>query len=191
MIGRMFRAARLREGPRPSPALWRSGIVEWFSRLPVLERPRSAFGAWWGGRSPRERRLLLVLAGTLGVAAVIAGIYRPLSNKREQALADIRTYEVLAAQLRTAGPDLARLRAIDRSGSPALITGSAAGFGLTPRPLPAGAGVTRVAFDRVEFTRLIQWLAQLENATTLRITELRIERRPEPGMVSAQIGLRS
>ena len=176
--------------PRPSAALWRSGITEWLGRLPVLERPRSAFGRWWGDRSPRERRLLVALAVTLTVAAVIAGIYRPLSAARARAYADIRTYEVLAAQLRTAGPELARLRAIDRSGSPTLATSSASSYGLAFRQLPPAGGVTRLAFDQVEFTRLVQWLAQLENTTTLRIAELRIARRPESGMVSAQVGLR-
>ncbi|CAA9517454.1 MAG: hypothetical protein AVDCRST_MAG39-2285 [uncultured Sphingomonadaceae bacterium] len=176
--------------PRPSPALWRSGITEWFGRFPVLERPRSAFGRWWGDRSPRERRLLVALAATAAVSLLIAGIYRPLAATRARAAADIRTYEVLAAQLRTAGPELARLRALDRSGSPAAATGSASSYGLQFRQLPSADGVTRLQFDGVEFARLLQWLAQLETTTTSRVVELRIDRRPEPGLVSARVGLR-
>ena len=38
----------------PSPALWQLGITSWLGRFPVLERRRTEFGLWWGGRTPRE-----------------------------------------------------------------------------------------------------------------------------------------
>ena len=175
----------------PSPALWRLGIVAWLGRFPVLERRRTEFGLWWGGRTPRERRLLIALAGTAALVLLIGGIYRPLADARARALADIQTYEVLAAQLRIAGPELARLRAIDRSGSPALVSSSASSFGLTLGRVEPADGVVRVTVQDADFTRLMQWLVQLESTSMLRVSDIRIDRQSTPGIVNAQIGLRS
>ncbi len=174
----------------PSPGLWRLGIVDWIGKHPVLERRRTQFGLWWGNRTPRERRLLMVLGGTALLVLLIIGIYRPLSEARAEAIADIHTYEVLAAQLRIAGPELARLRSMDRSASPGIITSSASTFGLTINRLDPQGDVIRVALQDAAFTQLVQWLVQLETTSTLRISEIRVDRGPNPGIVNAQIALR-
>jgi general secretion pathway protein M len=180
-----------RRAPRvsASPALWRLGIVDWVGKHPILERRRTQFGLWWGARTPRERRLLTVLAGTATLVLLMMAVYRPLADSRARAVTDIRTYEVLAAQLRIAGPELARLRAIDRSASPASVTSSASSFGLTARAEPAGPMV-RVALQNADFTKVIQWLVQIETTTPLRVFQVRMVRGQAPGIVSAQIVLR-
>lgn len=175
----------------PSPALWRMGIVAWFGKFPVLERRRTEFGLWWGARTPRERRLLIALAGAAALVLLIVGIYRPLSDVRARAVADIRTYEVLAAQLRIAGPDLARLRAIDRAGSQDVLTRTASTFGLAVGRVEAGEGAIRVTLQDADFTKIVQWLVDLETTSTLRVSDIRIDRQATPGMVNAQIGLTS
>lgn len=181
-----------RSSPRValSPGLWRLGIVDWIGKYPVLERRRTQFGQWWGNRTPRERRLLIALGSIALLVLLLMAIYRPLSDARTRAVADIHTYEVLAAQLRIAGPELARLRAIDRSASPSTVTSSASGFGLSVSRLEPQGDIIRVSFEDVDFTKLVQWLVQLETTTTLRISEMRIDRRPAPGMVNAQIELK-
>ncbi len=175
----------------PSPALWRVGIVAWLGKFPVLERRRTQFGLWWGARTPRERRLLIALGGTAALVLLIVGIYRPLSDVRSRALADIRTYEVLAAQLRIAGPDLARLRAIDRAASQDAVTRTASTFGVAVARVETGEGVIRVSLQDADFTKMVQWLVQLESTSTLRISDVRIDRQARPGIVNAQIGLSS
>lgn len=186
------RDAALARAPdvRRSPALWRSGIVDWIGRHPIVERQRTAFGAWWGNRTPRERLMLLALAGTAATALIIAGIYRPLSAARARAAADIATYQVLAAQLRVAGPELARLRAIDRGASATTVASSASGFGLNVTPTDAGGGEVRLLVRDASFIRLVEWLVQAEGTTTFRISEVRIDRAPQPGIVNAQVTLR-
>lgn len=174
----------------PAPGLWRVGIVDWIGKHPVLERRRTEFGLWWGNRTPRERRLLMALGGAAVLVLLIAGIYRPLSDARAQAVADIHTYEVLAAQLRIAGPELARLRAMDRSASPAIVTSSAASFGLAISRLDPQEDLIRVTLQDADFTKLVQWLVQLETASTLRLADVRVDRGPNPGIVNAQIALR-
>lgn len=175
----------------PSPALWRMGIVSWLGRYPVLERKRTEFGLWWGARTPRERRLLMALAGTAAIVLVLVGVYQPLRDARARAVADIHTYEVLAAQLRIAGPELARLRAIDRSASPAIVSSSASAFGLAVGRMEPSEGLIRVTLQDADFTRLIQWLVQLETTSILRVSQVRIDRQATPGIVNAQITLRS
>ena len=173
----------------PSPALWQLGVVSWLGRFPVLERSRTQFGLWWGARTPRERRLLIALAGTAAILLIIGGIYQPLRDGRARAIADIHTYEVLSAQLRIAGPELARLRAIDRSASPAIISSSASAFGLTLARVEPQDAVVRVALEDADFTKILQWLVQLESTTTLRVSTIRVDRQATPGIVDAQIAL--
>lgn len=188
---RRFRSSET-SSPRVSvtPALLRLGIVDWIGRFPVLERRRTAFGLWWGDRTPRERRLLVALGSTALLVLIVFAIYRPLSDARARAVADIHTYEVLAAQLRIAGPELSRLRAIDRSASPATVTSSASAFGLNISQLSPQGDVIRVSLQEADFTKIIQWLVQLESTTTLRVSEVRLDRRPSPGLVNAQIALK-
>ena len=174
----------------PSPALWQLGIVGWLGRFPILERRRTEFGLWWGNRTPRERRLLMALAATAVLVLLLFAIYRPLSEARARAVADIHTYEVLAAQLRIAGPELARLRAIDRSASPGTVTSSASSFGLVVSRLEPQENMIRVTLENADFTKVMRWLVQLETTSTLRVSEIRIDRGPQPGIVNAQIGLR-
>ena len=173
----------------PSPALWQLGITSWLGRFPVLERRRTEFGLWWGGRTPRERRLLIALSGTAALVLVIFGIYQPLRDVRARAVADIQTYEVLSAQLRIAGPELARLRAIDRSASPGIVSSSASAFGLTLARVEPQDGLIRVTLEDADFTKIIQWLVQLESTTTLRVSNIRVDRQPTPGIVDVQIAL--
>ena len=175
----------------PSPALWQLGIVSWLGRFPVLERRRTEFGLWWGARTPRERRLLIALGGTAAIALIIFGIYQPLRDARARAVADIHTYEVLTAQLRIAGPELARLRAIDRTASPGMISGSASASGLTLARVEPLEGVVRVTLEDADFTKIIQWLVQLESTSSWRVSSIRADRQATPGIVDAQIALGS
>ena len=178
-------------GVSPSPALWRLGIVSWLGRFPVLERRRTQFGLWWGARTPRERRLLIALAGTAAIILIIMGIYQPLRDARARAVADIQTHEVLSSQLRVAGPELARLRGINRSASPGIVSSSASAFSLSLARVEPQQGLVRVTIENADFTKIIQWLVQLETTTTLRVSDIRLERQASPGMVNARIGLRS
>jgi len=191
MIG-IRRFIRDRRAPRvaPSPGLWRLGIVDWVGKYPVLERRRTEFGLWWGNRTPRERRLLIALAASAALALSIMAVYRPLADARARAVADIQTYEVLAAQLRISGPELARLRAIDRTASSATVTSSASTFRLTPTRVEAANGMVRIAVRNAEFTSVIQWLVHLETTTNFRVSQVRMDRGPAPGVVNAQIMLK-
>lgn len=190
----MLRIHRL-WGARPeettvAPAARGAFLAAALARYPVLARRGGELALWWGNRTPRERRLLMALGGTALLVLLVLAIYRPLADARARAVADIRTYEVLAAQLRIAGPELARLRAMDRSAAPALVTRTASGYGLTLGRVEPAGGALRVSLQNADFTQLVQWLVQLESTSTLRVSSIRIERTAAPGIVNAQIALK-
>ena len=190
----MLRVNRL-WGPRPedtgvAPAPRGTFLMAALARYPVLAQRRSDLVLWWGNRTPRERRLLMALGGTALLVLLVMAIYRPLADARARAVADIRTYEVLAAQLRIAGPELARLRAMDRSAAPALVTRTSSVYGLTIGRIEPAGGALRVTLQNADFTQLVQWLVQLETTSTLRVSSIRIERTAAAGLVNAQIALK-
>lgn len=175
---------------RLAPALWRSGFIEMMGRYPVFEQRRTQFGLWWGERSPRERRLLLALGGTAALAGIVTGIYQPLAEARASALADIKTYEVLISQLRTAGPELSRLKNLKRGAAPAYVSSSARSYGLTVASLQGSGGGVVVTLQNAEFVKIVQWLAQVESESTLRLSNIQMVRKQVPGMVDARLVFR-
>lgn len=175
---------------RPGPALWRSGVADWFGRYPAVERARSRAGEWWADRSPSEQRLLLAFACVAALALLVTAVYRPLSEARAAALADIRTYETLAAQLRTAGPDLARLRTVQGGEPQTVLTTSASGYGLQLANLRRDGPLLRAEIADADFARVVQWLAQMEGTSALRLAEFRATRSARPGLVNVQLAVR-
>jgi general secretion pathway protein M len=146
---------------------------------------------WWAGRSLRERRLLAVLGALVALAAIAKLAVEPLQSARATALADIRTYETLTARLRAAGPALGQQPAVvRRSGDPAtIINASAAEFGVTVLRQEATDGAIRLTLSDVPFDAIVRWLADLERSSDLRLVDIRMERRPSPGLVAAELSL--
>ena len=152
-------------------------------RLPDLLR-------LWRARSSRERWLLLGLAG-IGIAALlIAGLIRPLFASRAAALEAIGRHESALAQLAalpegmTAPSAAAATRPVT-----AIVTETAPEFGLVIRRIePEGAGA-RLLIEDAGFPEVLAWIEALERDRGLRVTAVEMDRRPEPGVVSAQLTL--
>lgn len=157
--------------------------------LPAIAPLRSGLARWIDARSPRERALLLGLAGVAALALFVTLVWRPIDAARSAARADIARYDRIAARLRVAGPDVARLAAA-RGGAPStLITASATRAGLTIQRIePQGASIG-VTLDAARFDALVGWLAGLERDAGLGIRDVKLERRPDPGIVGVQLTL--
>lgn len=157
--------------------------------FPAIAPLRSGLARWLDARSPRERGLLLALAGIAAVALFVTLVWRPIDASRSAALADIERYDRLAARLRVAGPDVAR-QAAARAGSPStLVTESAAKAGLTIQRIePQGSNIG-VTLDAAGFDVLVGWLAGIERDAGLKVRDIKLDRRPDPGVVTAQITL--
>jgi len=175
-------AIRLPVGVRRLPSL--RGLP-----LPAIAPLRSGMARWIDARSPRERGLLAGLALVAAVALFVTLVWRPIEAAHAAALADIDRYDRIAARLRGAGPDVARM-AVARAGTPSTtITESAAKAGLTIQRIePQGANIG-VTLDTAGFDALVGWLAGLERDAGMRVVDIKLERRPDPGVVSAQVTL--
>lgn len=150
---------------------------------------RAAAAAWWGDRSTRERWLLGVLAAVAVVVAFDRLVWHPLAERRAAALAEIARDDRIAAQLRVAGPDVARIAAARTGTLSTVVTERAAKAGLTiARIEPQGANVA-VSLDGVGFDALTDWLAALDRDAGVGVVDLKVERRPDPGVVTAQVTL--
>lgn len=144
---------------------------------------------WWQGRSTREQALLAILAGLASLWIFSILVVEPLWTARQEAIANIRTYDDLSVRLRQAGT-LGGPRVAQRSGSPAtILTTSAAERGLAPVITSDAAGY-RVVLADVPYEMLIRWIADVERSSSLRIITSRIDRQPTPGFVSAQLTVR-
>jgi general secretion pathway protein M len=156
---------------------------------PAIAALRSGMARWIDARTPRERWLLAALAGVAAIALYATLVWRPIDAARRAALADIDRYGRIAAQLRVAGPNVARMAAA-RAGTPSTtITESAAKAGLTIQRIePQGANIG-VTLDAAGFDALVGWLAGLERDAGMRVIDVKLERRPDPGIVSAHVTL--
>ncbi|MBD8548771.1 type II secretion system protein GspM [Sphingomonas sp. CFBP 8760] len=124
---------------------------------------------WFGGRSPREKRLLLVMAGLAIVTIVWGLILRPLGD----AMAGARQRH--AAAVVRYGETAARVEALRdaRAARVPLLTGSLAdavraraeqaGFPLASLD-PAGNDGVSVSIQSARGAALTAWLARLERA---------------------------
>jgi len=166
------------------------------SRLPAVDTERfeplrDAAQRWLAQRSVREQRLLAALAAVAAAALLFVLVWQPLARAHTKAAADIHAYDALIAQLRVAGPDVARVAATRRVSAATVINDSASRAGLAIRRLEPQGARTEVTLEEVPFDKLTSWLAGLEHDAGLTVTAIKIERRPAPGVVTVQLTLKS
>lgn len=159
-----------------------------FLRNPVPESWRMRTASWWQGLTTRERWLVGVLGALLGGAIVILGIIQPLQAARAGAIADIRTYETLAARVRAAGtltPGTPKAQL--REGTPAeAATAAARDAGITANIAPGGAGLAAQIAD-APYEGVIGWIGDIERTTTLRVQRVELRKGATAGRVSATV----
>ncbi|UWQ23149.1 type II secretion system protein M [Jannaschia sp. W003] len=137
--------------------------------------------------NPRERVLVL---GVLPAAALLAGwwlAWVPLAEARADALRQIAGYRAVA--LAASGTDALPVptAAADPRPLPVRVTASAEGFALPLRRIEPEGERLRLTVDAVPFEALLEWLAALEGEAGARLAAVEIDRRIEPGTVSARI----
>ncbi len=186
---------RLPRSSNPAATLG-SRLPKLSTRLPDidtsrLEPLRDGAQRWLAQRTVRERRLLAALAAVVAAALLWALVWQPLARAHAKAAADIHAYDALIAQLRVAGPDVARVAATRRVSAATVINDSASRTGLTIRRLEPQGARTEVTLEEVPFDKLTEWLAGLERDAGLTVAAIKIERRPAPGVVTVQLTLKS
>lgn len=157
-------------------------------QMSALEGYRLRLESWWVGLSVRERWLVGTLGAILTLVIVVFGIVKPLQAARAEALADIRTYETLAARVRAAGvltPTGARPQM--RAGAPADAAGAAArDAGITVTFAPGGSGLTAQVAE-APYEGVVGWIADVERTTPLRVQRVELLKGGAPGRVNATV----
>lgn len=150
----------------------------------------SAIRAWFSTRSQREQ-LLLASLGIIVVGAVLVTVVgRPLTVRRDAALATIARYDALLARVELIGPAaLDPVAGASGNADDQSIGGSAASHGLLIRRIEPEGENTLVVFESADFAQIIDWIANMENDGIARVVAIQLDRRPEPGTVNAQVTL--
>ncbi|KTT73630.1 type II secretion system protein GspM [Sphingomonas endophytica] len=153
----------------------------------------NALKVWFDGRSPRERRLLLVMVAlaivTLVWGAIIVPVRNGLSSSRER-------YTDAVVRLGEAQAGLAQVKALQRRAAPlsapladvVRARADAAGFALASLDVEA-PGRIRTSIATARAGALMQWIAGLE-ADGVLVDSLSVSGNGA-GSVTAQMTLRT
>ena len=154
--------------------------------------------AWWAGLAPRERRILVLGAGALGLILAWVAVWEPLLQGRSALRSDVARLSAEAVWMEQVADDVRRRARLEQR-APALpgaggsvltlieVSANAAGLrSALTRVQPEDEGA-RLIMDAVGFDALMGWLAELELRQGLRVSELMIEGQQAAGQVSARL----
>ncbi len=146
--------------------------------------------AWWQGRTQRERLLVGALAVTALAYLLTVGVVRPLATAHADALASIAQSESALARLAALPADASAQANRPAEGpATAVITATATDFGMAIRRIePEGDGA-RVTIEDAAYADILRWIQALEDDHGLHLSAIEMDRRPEPGIVSATMTL--
>lgn len=135
----------------------------------------------------REKVMILTVLPLALLVALWYFAWKPLSATRIELMNDIATYQLVADTAALSDVAQARPRPVNTTPIATRITDAAAAAGLPLRRIePEGTGM-RISVDDVPFATVVLWLADLEAAHGVTVIAAEINRRPEPGIVSARL----
>lgn len=172
--------------------------LEGLARRALSSLQGTVAGRWYAAQSPRDQRVVLLLAGFVAAVLLWLLVWVPVRDalasaerRHAAALADHRWIVANADQARRA----AALRGGSggaRSGQALLSTvaNSARSAGLTlNRFQPEGNDALAVSLDDVRFEDLLPWLETLGSKEGIRVRQATVDGRDEPGHVRARLVL--
>lgn len=157
----------------------------------LLHRARPAYEAaavWVRERSRREQALLAFFGGLLAVMLFWFALVQPLLLARSSAIARVDAYETIKARLGSGGT-VSPMAATERLDG--AVRSRALTFGLTPASAQMEGRDVVVTLTDARFDSVAPWLAALESTDGLMLSEVDIQRRAGPGMVSVQLRARA
>ncbi len=151
------------------------------------------FKAWYAGLQVRERRIVAIGAGALGVLLLIGAILLPLQAAVSNAVKRTETRREDLEWMRANAPEIQAGAATlwSDTGEPPVVlvdrVGREAGLGAALRGTqPSGTGV-RVQLEAAPFDTLISWIATLDQRYGLAIDSITVDRAARPGVVNANV----
>lgn len=156
---------------------------------PLLER--------FDGLAGREKYALVFLGVSTAMLTLYLAVWAPLDtyvqergNDHDRHLALLQYFESTQAEARAAAASDGQPRG---AGQALLseVSRSVRTVGISPsRMQTEGTDAVSVWYDEVVFTRLMLWLERLEIERGIVVRQISVERRDQPGTVSARLVLR-
>ena len=149
--------------------------------------------AWWNGRTLRERRMLMVMAGLLTATALWLGAVQPVLAWREAAAARAGAAAVTLAEVRASVALLGPVRSAATApaeGLEPLIRRTATAAGLDAVTVMSPSGQLGVQLSSVSSGPLFAWLAALETDHRLSICSLGVTENSD-ATLNVEAGLAS
>lgn len=143
--------------------------------------------------SARERFLVFSLLPVLVLVVGYQFVWVPINGARSAAEDRIRVYRTVVEatrsfnSLQAGGLQAAAKAQPDRGPIATRVTSSAEDAGLSLRRLEPEGDRLRVSLEDSEFNGVVAWISRLEADEGLILVSAEIERRIEPGVVSARL----
>lgn len=157
---------------------------------------------WWNTLSLRERWIVGIGAGLVGVLLFYALIWHPLQRNLaalHQSVGELRND---VAWMRQAAGDVKRLSSTAEANSQdtpvrdesllVFVDRTARSAGLGPavkRVEPQGADQLQIRLEQVSFDQMIRWLGNLEQEHGIALINAVVDRQTESGRVDARLVL--
>jgi len=144
----------------------------------------------------REQTALLVLGSFLLLLVFYFAIWSPVYEFLEDSRVDHDRHLKLLTYLQSTEAEARAASGGSKKASSGrnLLTSvsrTAQTVGVSPsRMQPEGSGAVSVWFEAVPFTQLMLWLERLESQQGIVVRQISIDKRDEPGQVSARLVLR-
>lgn len=142
----------------------------------------------WHAISPRERRLVSLACGVLGIAAVV-GLLDWSQAERARLERTLPRAEARLEQVQEAATEIARLRTVTppaRPSGPALLEAVQASAKARGLPLTVQAGGEGIQVKgQADFDALVGWLATLQKDQSLRVRRMEIQQQGDQAGIDA------
>lgn len=154
-----------------------AGLREWFLKL-----------------TAREQAYLLALGLALVLYVLLMGVWRPLSQMRDDMAQRNAATEDKLSRVQALASELKQLKAagvpVGNRNMNQLINASTADVGIRPsRISPNSRGETQIRFENVGYPELMRWLYRMEYGEGIAVKEAAINQGDRGGLVKATIRL--
>ena len=154
----------------------------------------------WQALQPRERRMLVLTAVVLIAVLFHLLVWTPLRTGIDETRRKVAAQEKQLAELQAMAAEVRRLRGNGRANAPARLQGSLLGTiqasaerkglgGTLKKVQPSGQDGRSVILwvENAPFDVLMDWLGLLGRQYGIRVSEISVERRDEPGRVNSRL----
>lgn len=152
--------------------------------------------AWLSAREPRERMLIYIMGGAVGLALIYILVWEPLTNAYHRQITQLEEQKKLLAWMQQSGQEIMQLQGTAGnkpvSEGPLLsnvdrIVKSEGLAGYLKRLEPQGQDKVQLWFENASFDQIVKLLASLLHQYGISVYTINIDRQEQPGIVNARV----